>query len=49
MQSGLSAQTLSQIWNLSDISNTGSLSADEFCLAMYLVCYTFNTTIIRII
>ncbi|XP_063676382.1 intersectin-1-like [Bolinopsis microptera] len=37
MQTGLSAPILSQIWNLSDITNTGSLSADEFCLAMYLV------------
>ena len=43
VKSGLTAQTLSEIWSLSDISKTGSLSADEFCLAMYLVRLEIGT------
>ena len=38
IKSGLTPQTLSRIWELADITKTGALSADEFCLAMYLVC-----------
>ncbi|KAK9383511.1 uncharacterized protein V2V93DRAFT_341278 [Kockiozyma suomiensis] len=37
MTSKLPEDTLAQIWDLSDIHNTGFLSKDEFAVAMYLV------------
>ena len=39
MKTGLATGVLKQIWSLSDITNSGSLSVDEFCVAMYLVSY----------
>ncbi|PWN20582.1 hypothetical protein BCV69DRAFT_299065 [Microstroma glucosiphilum] len=37
MQSKLSEQVLANIWDLSDITQTGSLGRDEFAVAMYLI------------
>ncbi|KAK9239510.1 hypothetical protein V1525DRAFT_356176 [Lipomyces kononenkoae] len=37
MTSKLSDDVLAQIWDMSDIRNTGELSKDEFAVAMYLV------------
>ena len=37
MNSRLPASVLAQIWDLSDITSTGSLSRDEFAVAMFLI------------
>lgn len=37
MQSGLSEATLAHIWDLSDVTQSGSLSRDEFAVAMHLI------------
>lgn len=37
MQSGLNEVTLAHIWDLSDITQSGSLSKDEFAVAMHLI------------
>ncbi|GJJ72476.1 epidermal growth factor receptor substrate 15 [Entomortierella parvispora] len=37
MNSRLPASVLAQIWDLSDITGTGSLSRDEFAVAMFLI------------
>ncbi|KAL5596526.1 uncharacterized protein BROUX77_007210 [Berkeleyomyces rouxiae] len=36
-QSGLGEEALAQIWDLSDITATGTLTRDEFSVAMYLI------------
>eukprot|EP00833_Pecoramyces_ruminatium_P014632 jgi/Orpsp1_1/1188664/evm.model.d7180000066367.1 len=37
LKSGLSTQDLAQIWELSDMSNVGRLTREEFYIAMYLI------------
>lgn len=37
MQSGLNEMTLAHIWDLSDITQSGSLTRDEFAVAMHLI------------
>ena len=37
IQSGLPNSTLAQVWNLSDTNQSGSLSRDQFVLAMHLL------------
>eukprot|EP00124_Ichthyophonus_hoferi_P003629 Ihof_evm1s327 gene=Ihof_evmTU1s327 len=37
LQSGLPSATLGQIWNLTDITQVGSLNDEEFAVAMYLI------------
>lgn len=37
VQSGLSEATLAHIWDLSDITQSGTLSRDEFAVAMHLI------------
>ena len=37
MQSGLDEATLAHVWDLSDITQSGSLTRDEFAVAMHLI------------
>ncbi|MCO5553555.1 hypothetical protein L7F22_007078 [Adiantum nelumboides] len=37
MQSGLGEATLAHIWDLSDVTQSGSLTRDEFAVAMHLI------------
>lgn len=39
MQSGLSNEVLASIWGLADITQTGSLDADEYALCKWLINY----------
>lgn len=37
MQSGLNETTLAHVWDLSDVTQSGSLTRDEFAVAMHLI------------